>query len=50
VQLHDDSGTFCNLLLIREFRAGSDTPEYPPLTLEQLQGAWAGSTSTISAD
>jgi len=50
VQLHNDDGGFSHLVLIREFRAGSDAQEVPALTLDQLQGSWSGSASTISAD
>jgi hypothetical protein len=50
VQLHHENGDFANLVLIREFRAGSEAQEQPPLTLEQLQGHWSGSAATISTD
>ena len=50
VQLHDDSGAFERLVLIREQRAGSDAPEQPRLEVERLQGRWRGQASTISAD
>jgi hypothetical protein len=50
VQLHNDDGTFANLVLIREFRAGSDAQERPALTLDQLQGSWSGNAATITAD
>ena len=50
VQLHNDNGNFANLVLIREFRAGSAAQELPALTLDQLQGRWSGTASTISAD
>jgi hypothetical protein len=50
VQLHNDDGTFANLVLIREFRAGSNAQERTALTLDQLQGSWSGNASTITAD
>lgn len=50
VQLHNDDGTFANLVLIREFRADSDAQERPALTLDQLQGSWSGNAATITAD
>jgi hypothetical protein len=50
VQLHDEGGAFSQLVLIREFRAGSNAQEVPPLSLDQLQGSWSGTASTISAD
>lgn len=50
VQLHDESGIFSQLVLIREFRAGSNAQEVPALTLDQLQGSWSGTASTITAD
>jgi hypothetical protein len=50
VQLHNDNGDFTNLVLIREFRAGSDAQEYPALSLDQLRGRWSGTAATISAD
>lgn len=50
VQLFTDSGHFDGHVLIREFRAGSDAQERPPLQLEDLLGRWHGEASTISAD
>jgi len=50
VQLHNDDGNFTNLVLIREFRAGSNAEERPALTLDQLQGSWSGLAATITAD
>ena len=50
VQLHNDDGNFTNLVLIREFRAGSNAEERPALTLDQLQGSWSGTAATITAD
>ncbi len=50
VQLHDASGTFERLVLIREQRAGTNAPEQPRLEAERLQGRWRGQASTINAD
>jgi Domain of unknown function (DUF3598) len=50
VQLHQPDGRFQNLVLIREFRAGSDATERPPLDPSQLLGTWRGSVATITAD
>ena len=50
VQLHNDEGRFDKLVLIREFREGSDAREEPSLTPFALRGSWSGMASTISAD
>ena len=50
VQLHQPDGRFQNLVLIREFRAGSEAAERPPLEASQLLGSWQGQVSTITAD
>ncbi|MBV2350880.1 DUF3598 family protein [Synechococcus sp. HK05] len=50
VQLHNDDGGFANLVLIREFRAGSNAQELPALTPDQLLGSWSGMAATITAD
>ncbi len=50
VQLFAEDGIFTSLVLIREFRAGSDAAERPPLRLEQLCGRWQGQAATIEAD
>ena len=50
VQLYTPAGTFDQLVLIREFRAGSGAAENPPTTAEQLLGRWQGRSATISAD
>ena len=50
VQLFQPSGDFDGLVLIREFRAGSDAIERPPLSLDQLQGEWRGEAATMQAD
>jgi hypothetical protein len=50
VQLHSDAGALETLVLIREFRAGSNAVEQPPLEPAQLLGTWRGQAATISAD
>lgn len=50
VLLYSEAGARDQLVLIREFRVGSAASEHAPLTAEQLQGAWRGSSATISAD
>ena len=50
VQLYTQAGAFDELVLIREFRAGSGAAEHPSTTPEQLLGRWQGRTATISAD
>lgn len=52
VQLFDGyaDSKLSSLTLIREKLAGSDTPERPPLTLEQLLGEWQGEAVTIYPD
>ncbi|MEY3543928.1 MAG: hypothetical protein RLZZ106_208 [Cyanobacteriota bacterium] len=50
VQLHNDDGSFANLVLIREFRSGSNAQELPALTPDQLLGSWSGTAATITAD
>ena len=50
VLLYDASGTFEQLVLIREFRAGSGAAERPPASADQLLGRWSGQAATISAD
>ncbi len=42
VQLFDKQGAFSELVLIREFRTGSDATERPPLDMVQLVGKWEG--------
>jgi hypothetical protein len=46
VQLFNDRSEFQQLTLIRERLAGSDAPERPPLTVEQLLGEWRGEART----
>jgi hypothetical protein len=50
VQLYNDAGIFEQLVLIREFRAGSGAVECAPTTADQLLGTWEGKAATISAD
>lgn len=50
VQLYDTQGKLSSLTLIREFRSGTDAPERPPLTVEQLLGTWEGTACTAYAD
>jgi hypothetical protein len=41
----------CDLVtLIREHRAGTTTPERPPLTVEDLIGTWQGAATTLYSD
>jgi hypothetical protein len=50
VLLYSEAGSRHQLVLIREFRAGTSAQECPPLTAQQLEGRWRGSSATISAD
>ena len=50
VQLYSEDGSFQQLVLIREFRAGSGAAERPPASANQLLGRWSGQAATISAD
>ncbi|MFM7732304.1 MAG: DUF3598 family protein [Cyanobium sp.] len=50
VQLFDAAGNFDGLVLIREFRAGTDAAEQPPLTVEQISGEWRGQEASVTAD
>ena len=50
VVLYSEAGAFDQLVLIREFRAGSGALEGPATTVEQLRGCWQGEAATISAD
>ncbi len=52
VQLFEGSGDskLTSLTLIREKLAGSQTPERPPLSLEQLLGEWQGEAVTMYPD
>lgn len=50
VQLYNKDSQLDRLTLIREKLAGTDTPERPPLTVEQLLGEWQGEAVTIYPD
>lgn len=50
VQLYTPDGHFDQLVLIREFRAGSDAAEAAPANAEQLLGHWQGQSATVRAD
>jgi hypothetical protein len=50
VQLYDEGGQVDQLVLIREFRMGSDAAERPPLTSDQLLGSWQGQAAQVTAD
>jgi hypothetical protein len=50
VQLYSEAGRFDQLVLIREFRAGSAAAECAPTSADQLLGTWEGQAATISAD
>jgi len=50
VQLYNKEAQLSQLTLIREKRAGTDTPERPPLTVDQLLGEWQGEAVTLYPD
>ena len=50
VQLYDRQGNLSSLVLIREFRDGTDAHERPTLTVEQLLGTWEGMACTAYPD
>jgi hypothetical protein len=50
VQLYDRESNLSSLTLIREFRAGTDAQERPPLTVDQLWGRWEGEACTCYPD
>lgn len=50
VQLYNEAGTFDQLVLIREFRAGSEAEECAATSANQLLGTWEGKAATISAN
>jgi hypothetical protein len=49
VQLYSPEGAVESLVMIREFRAGSNAIERPPLEADHLLGHWTGQAATISA-
>lgn len=50
VELFDRNANFASMTLIREYRENTNTPERPPLTLDQLLGDWEGEAVTIYPD
>lgn len=50
VQLYDKQGNLRDLILIREFRSGTDAHERPPLEISQLLGNWQGTACTVYSD
>lgn len=50
VVLYSEAGALDQLVLIREFRAGSSAVEQPATTAESLLGCWQGEAATIGAD
>ena len=50
VQLYDNQGNLSNLILIREFRRGTEAGERPPLEIAQLLGNWQGIACTAYSD
>jgi hypothetical protein len=50
VQLYDGQGNLSRLILIREFRSGTNARERPPLMVEQLFGQWQGKAWTVYSD
>jgi hypothetical protein len=50
VQLYSEAGHFDQLVLIREFRAGSGAAECASTSADQLLGSWQGQASTVIAD
>jgi hypothetical protein len=50
VVLYTEAGSLDQLVLIREFRAGSGAQERPAMTLDVLRGRWRGEEATITAD
>ncbi|MGK7895778.1 MAG: DUF3598 family protein [Xenococcus sp. (in: cyanobacteria)] len=50
VQLYDQQGNLQDLILIREFRSGTEAIERSPLAINQLLGTWQGIACTAYAD
>ncbi len=50
VQLYDTQGKLSNLILIREFRTGTEARERPHLKIAQLLGNWQGIACTAYSD
>ena len=49
VQLYSPEGAVESLVMIREFRAGSNAIERPPMEADHLLGHWTGQAATISS-
>lgn len=50
VELYNSSSQLERVVLIREKLPGSDVPERPPLTVDDLIGEWQGEAVTLYAD
>ncbi len=50
VALFQRDGSFGQVTLIRERREGTDAPERPPLTVDDLLGDWQGEATTLYPD
>ena len=50
VQVYDKQGNLRDLILIREFRSGTEARERPPLEISQLLGNWQGTACTAYSD
>lgn len=50
IQLYDKQGNLRDLILIREFRSGTDARERPLLEISQLLGNWQGIACTAYSD
>jgi hypothetical protein len=50
VQIFDKTGQLDKLTLIREHLAGTQSPQRPPLTVDDLLGEWVGEAVTIYTD
>ena len=50
VQLFDQDCNLDTLVLIREYRQGTDAVERPMLSIEQLEGEWVGEAQTMYPD
>lgn len=50
VQVYDKQGNLRDLILIREFRGGTDAQERRPLEISQLLGSWQGTACTAYSD
>lgn len=50
VQLFDKESRLDTITLVREHQAGTDAPERPPLSVDQLLGEWQGEAVTLYPD